>query len=134
MDNTLQILEKSISAYEELLDLSNQAMETVATNRSPADDIIERLQQQLTVVAEIDRALPQHIEIMENGLRIQPLLRKRADLMEQVLVISKNFANSLQGRKAMLTEELGKIRKGRNSLPAYKEQNEQSGRIFQNSF
>lgn len=135
MENTLQTtLEKSISAYEELLNLSNQAMELVTANRSPVGDIIERLQQQFTVVTEIDRMLPQDLEIKENALRLQPLLHKRADLIAQVLMISRNHTNSLQARKAIITDELGKIRKGRGSLPAYKEQSSQSGKIFQSRF
>lgn len=130
----IQQLQNSIDAYIELDRLADIAMKAVKDRSDKSQDIHRLINKHLVFIQQLDSELPHDLTPLENDPKASALLRKRIQIMQQILKKSQDNAANLASRKGIIGNELRNIRKGRDSIPAYKEAVQSSGRIIQNRY
>lgn len=127
-------LQENVIAYRELDRLSDAAMKAATEQHTIPEDIPALIDKQLSLIQQLDRKLPENLTQFEKDPASSALLHERFLLMKQILKKSRDNAANLDAKKRIIGSEVTNIRRGRGSIPAYKETVETSGRIIQNRY
>ncbi len=129
------VLSQSIHQYAEILEFLQKMNKEIGT-ALPEEllELGESLAHLQSHAAETDQVLltqfNKHSALAET---MQPLLDKRQQIMNEILVLNGRITEKASGVKSLIAHEMEKLRTGLSALSGYKQQQNNQGRIVDRS-